>query len=74
MAEKISDEMALDHFKKKVLGEIPLEKQKTTFVVVGEKRYLVSEIVQHMEAKDEIGILELEVHKDFMRWLRRNKQ
>jgi hypothetical protein len=67
----IDDEEAIEHFKKRFLKKIPAKKRKKLYVVVGEKKYLVDEIVEHMKARDEIGKLELRIEKEFMKWLRK---
>jgi len=69
--EDISDEEAIKHFKEKFLKRIPVKKRKKLYVVAGEKKYPIDEILDHMKAKDEIGKLEIAIEKEFMRWLRK---
>ena len=73
MSEEITDEMAVSHFKEKVLGKLSLERQKNIFVVVGTEKYPLSDVAKHMEAKDEIGKREIEIEKEHMRYLGKGK-
>jgi hypothetical protein len=72
MVENISDEMAIDHFKKN-LGKLSLEKQKKLTVVIGTKTYPFTDIVKHMEDGDEIGKQEIEIEKEYMRFLKKGR-
>ncbi|HDO19460.1 MAG TPA: hypothetical protein ENG74_01905 [Thermoplasmatales archaeon] len=70
---EISDEEAIEHFKRR-LKKIPVEKQEKLKVVIGEKVYSVKDILSHMMAKDEIGKMELEIEKAYIRWLRERRK
>lgn len=68
--EEITDETAIEHFKKRVSEKISKEEQERTDVVVEKEVYPFKDVLKHMEAKDEIGKREIEVEKAYMRWLK----
>jgi hypothetical protein len=55
------------------LEKIPLKKQKKLTVVVGTKTYPYADILKHMLARDEIGRQEIEVEKEYMRFLKKRR-
>ncbi len=72
MAEQeITDEEAIEHFKRRVLAEASPEEVEKLEVVIEDLVYPFKEILAHMEARDEIGRREIEVEKAYMRALRR---
>ena len=68
--EEITDETAIEHFKKRVSEKISKEEQERIDIVVEKEVYPFKEVLKHMEAKDEIGKREIEVEKAYMRWLK----
>jgi len=77
--EKISDEEAIKHFKKRLIDKISLKKRKDLKVVAvkpSAKEFMVEElsieeIYQHMLKKDEIGRRHIEIEKHWMREAKR---
>ncbi|HEX17107.1 MAG: hypothetical protein DRN13_03225 [Thermoplasmata archaeon] len=71
--EDISDEEAIEHFRKRFM-RIPEEERKRLKVIVGKKVYSFDEILRHMKERSEIGKIEIEIEKEYMRWLSRRKR
>lgn len=73
MVNDISDEEAIEHFKGR-LRKLSPEEQQRLKVVIGKRVYPVKDILKHMMARDEIGRIEIEIEKEYMRWLRERRK
>ena len=68
--EEITDEEAIEHFKKRVLEKLTLEEAEELTVVTEKAVYPFKDVLAHMEARDDIGRGEIEIEKEYIRELR----
>lgn len=68
--KEITDEEAIEHYKKRILENLTLEEKEYT-VVTKDAVYSVDDVLAHMESKDDIGKRELEIEKVYMRSLKK---
>jgi len=69
--EEITDEEAVEHYKKRVLAKLKLDELENTKVVTEDAVYSLKDVLAHMEAKDEIGRREIKIEKAYMQSLKK---
>jgi Ribonuclease G/E len=74
MTEEMTDDEVIRDFEENVVKPLKLNKERVKVVEISQFGYLElspEEILEHMKAKDEIGMRHIEVHKHYLEYVRR---
>lgn len=73
---RISDEEVIKYFEKEVVEPLKLKNEKIRVCAIGNFGFEIlspEEILEHMKAKDEIGLRHLEVHRHYLEHIRKKR-